>query len=81
MLAWQGGSGKRRGGVDGGGDNAERMPGLPRRGLFLLSRATDEPQMDGQLLWVSEPREVGVTRGRCVCVLRSWYAGQGGTSA
>lgn len=58
---------KRRGGVGGGGDNAERMPGPPRRVLLLLSRATDEPQMDGQLLWVSEPREVGVTEGRCVC--------------
>ena len=78
MLAWQASSGKRR----GGGDNAERMPSLPRWGLFLLSRATDEPQMDGQLLWVSEPREVGVARGETsVCVSRSWYAGQGGTSA
>ena len=48
------------------------MPGLPRRGLFLLSRATDEPQMDGQLLWVSEPREVGVTRGS-VCMF--WGVG------
>lgn len=66
MLAWQGSTGKSRGG-GGGGDNAERMPGLPR-GLFLLSRATDEPQMDGQLLWVSEPREVGVTEGKCVCM-------------
>lgn len=41
--------------------------GRPRRGLFSLSRATDEPQMDGQLLWVSEPGEVGVTRG-VMCV-------------
>lgn len=69
MLAWQGSSGKRRGGLDGGGgDNAERMPGLPRRGLFSLSRATDEPQMESQLLWVCKPREVGVTQGRCVCM-------------
>lgn len=47
----------------GGDDNAKRMP---RWGLFLLSRATDEPQMDGQLLWVSEPGEVGVTWDMCV---------------
>lgn len=52
MLAWQGSSGKRRGGVGGvgGGDNAERMPFLLWWGLFLLSRANDEPQMDDQLL-------------------------------
>lgn len=70
---------KSRGGVGGGGgDNAERMPGLPRRVLLLLSRVTDEPQMDGQLLWVSEAQGgVGVTAGRYVC----FRAGQGGTSA
>lgn len=48
----------------GCGDNGERMPRSATAGLFLLSRATDEPQMDGQLLWVSEPEEVGVTRRR-----------------
>lgn len=42
-----------------GGDNAERMPSLVRWGLILLSRATDEPQMDRQLLWVCAFREVG----------------------
>lgn len=40
------------------------MPRSATAGLFLLSRATDEPQMDGQLLWVSEPEEVGVTQRR-----------------
>lgn len=77
MLAWQGSSGKRE--VVAIMQNG--CHGWPRRGLFLLSRATDEPQMDGQLLWVSGPGEVGVTQGRCVYILRSWYAGQGGTSA
>lgn len=43
----------------GSGDNVERMPAPPRQGLFLLSRATDESQMDDQLLWVSEPRKGG----------------------
>lgn len=43
-------------------------PGLPQQGLFLLSRATDEPQMDDQLLLVSGPLEVGSSEGRCVCV-------------
>lgn len=55
--------------------------GRPRRGLFSLSRATDEPQMDGQLLWVSELGEGGVTRGGAggdVYILRRWYAGQRG---
>lgn len=85
MLAWQHSTGKRRvGGVviggGGGGDNAERMPGLPWRGLFSLSRATDEPQMEGQLLWVSGPGEAASPRGG-VCVFRSWYAGQGGAAA
>lgn len=46
-----------------GGDNVERMPSLVRWGLILLSGATDEPQMDRQLLWVCVFREVGV-RGR-----------------
>lgn len=53
-------------GRGGGVDNVERVPGLPRWGLFLLYGATDEPQMDGQLLWVSEPREVGVTKEKAV---------------
>lgn len=30
---------------------------------FSLSGADDKTQMDDQLLWVSEPREVGVTEG------------------
>lgn len=47
----------------GGSNNAERMPW---RGLFLLCGAADEPQMDGQLLRISEPREVGVTPERYV---------------
>lgn len=64
----------------GSGDNVERMPAPPRQGLFLLSRATDESQMDDQLLWVSEPRKGGRLWGRWGHVLRSWYAGQGGTS-
>lgn len=68
MVAWQCSSGKRRREVRGG-NNAERMPGPSRWGLFLLSRATDEPQMDGQLLWVSEPREAGVTREKAVHIL------------
>lgn len=38
--------------------------GRPWRGLFLLCGAADEPHMDGQLLRISEPREVGVTPGR-----------------
>lgn len=60
-LAWRGWWWKKRG---GGGDNAERMPRSATAGpVFALSGATDEPQMDGQLLWVSEPGEVGVTRG------------------
>lgn len=53
----------------GGGDNAERMPSLVRRGLILLSRATDEPQMDGQLLWVCAFREVGVREEGAACFL------------
>lgn len=69
MLAWQGSSGKTRGGVGGvGGDNAVWMPFLPRWEMFLLSGANDESQMDDQLLWVSEPTEVGVTLGRAVCM-------------
>lgn len=32
--------------ISGAGDNAERMSGLPWCRLFLLSRATDEPQME-----------------------------------
>lgn len=64
VLAWQHHGGKRKGGECGGVTNVERVPGLPRPGLFWLSRATDEAQMDGQLLCVSGPREAGVTKAK-----------------
>lgn len=63
VLAWQGSSGKREVVVI----MQNGCHGRPRRGLFLLSRATDEPQMDGQLLRVSEPQGGGRHMGY-VCV-------------
>lgn len=61
----------------GGGDNAERMPSLVRLGLILLSRATDEPQMDGQLLWVCAFREVGVREEGAACFQESVFGLKG----